>query len=285
MIRSILLALANGPSDDSAKNSAFWLARKEESHVHGLAVIDITAFEIPMIGSPDGFMPSVVPHSFRESQDLMQEMNSKCRQRLDRFADQCADRGISCSTETSTGIPPDTIRHAGIAHDIIVVSRSGYGSGADAKEAVDALVAPVIRNSVRPVLVAGTEFSEESDIRNILVAYDGSQHAARALSVAAELGSRPGTHCTLLSVVPTEDAGPEIVSPAESFLEHHGIAVDTRIEISAKPSAVVSDYVLSGKVDLLIMGAYGHSPIREVIFGSTTEQILSHCTISAILQS
>lgn len=285
MIRSILLALANGPGDDSAKNSAFWLARKEESHVHGLAVIDITAFEIPMIGSPDGFMPSVVPHSFRESQDLMQEMNSKCRQRLDRFADQCAARGISCSTETSTGIPPDTIRHAGIAHDIIVVSRSGYGSGADAKEAVDALVAPVIRNSVRPVLVAGTEFSEESDIRNILVAYDGSQHSARALSVAAELGSRPGTHCTLLSVVPTEDAGPEIVSPAESFLEHHGIAVDTRIEISAKPSAVVSDYVLSGKVDLLIMGAYGHSPIREVIFGSTTEQILSHCTISVILQS
>lgn len=285
MIRSILLALTDGPGDDSAKNIAFWLARKEGSHVHGLAVIDITAFEIPMIGSPDGFMPSVVPHSFRESQDLMQEMTSKCRGRLDRFAGQCSARRISCSTETRTGIPADTISQAGIAHDITVISRSGYGSGPDSKEGVDSIVAPVIRNSVRPVLVAGTEFSEESDIRNILIAYDGSQHAARALQVAAELGSRPGTRCTILSVVPTEDAGPEIISPAESFLAHHGIAVEERIEISTKPSSVVRDYVLSGKVDLLIMGAYGHSPIREVIFGSTTEQILSHCSISAILQS
>ena len=60
MIRSILLALAETPGDVSAKNYAFWLARKEGSHVHAVAMIDITAFEVPMIGTPDGFMPSVL---------------------------------------------------------------------------------------------------------------------------------------------------------------------------------------------------------------------------------
>jgi len=285
MIRSILLALADTPGDDSAKNYAFWLAKKEGSHIHGLAVADITVFEVPMIGSPDGFMPSVVPHSFRESQSLMHEMNSKCRERLDRFADQCNARGISCSTETKPGIPSDTISSSGIAHDIIIVSRNGYNPNADTKETIDSFVSPVIRNSVRPVLVAGTAFHEENDIRNILVAYDGSLHSARALLVAAELASRPGTHCTLVTIVPTEDAGLEIIAPAEAFLEHHGVATEKRVELSTKPSSVISSLVASGNVDLLIMGAYGHSPIREVLFGSTTERILSHCSVNVILQS
>ena len=37
--------------------------------------------------------------------------------------------------------------------------------------------------------------------------------------------------------------------------------------------------------DLLVMGAYGHSPVREVLFGSTTEKVLSHCSASVVLQS
>jgi nucleotide-binding universal stress UspA family protein len=92
-------------------------------------------------------------------------------------------------------------------------------------------------------------------------------------------------NCTLVTVVPTEDAGWEILAPAEAFLEHHGIKPEKRIEVTTKPSLVIADLVASGNVDLLIMGAYGHSPIREVLFGSTTERILSHCSVNVILQS
>jgi nucleotide-binding universal stress UspA family protein len=285
MIRSILLALAEAPSDASARNYAFWLSRKEGSHVHAVAIIDITAFEVPMIGTPDGFMPSVVPHSFRESQSLIDEMSMRCRERLDQFAEQCDSRGISCSTETKTGIPNEIISQSAVAHDIVIVSRTGYNPTANTKETIDSLVAPVIRSSVRPVLVAGTEFQEESEISNILVAYDGSSHSARALLVAAELAARPGTNCTLVTVVPSEDSSGEILAPAEAFLAHHGVIPKKQIEVSSKPSSIISGLVASGDIDLLIMGAYGHSPIREVLFGSTTERILSHCSVNVILQS
>ena len=285
MIRSILVALAEAPNDVSAKNYAFWLARKEGSHVHAAAVLDITAFEVPMIGTPDGFMPSVVPHSFRESQSLMDEMNERCRERLDRFADECASRNISCSTETKTGIPAEVISQGAVAHDIVIVSRTGYNPTANTRETIDSLVAPVIRSSVRPVLVAGTEFQEENEIGNILVAYDGSTHAARALLVAAELAARPGANLILVTVVPAEDSGTEILAPAEAFLAHHGVTPKKQVEVSSKPASVISQLVSSGDVDLLIMGAYGHSPIREVLFGSTTERILSQCSTNVILQS
>jgi nucleotide-binding universal stress UspA family protein len=285
MIRSVLLALAEAPFDASAKNCAFWMAREEGSHIHALAIIDIAAFEVPVLGTPDGFMPSVVTPPIRESQSLLNDLMAIARERLDKFTAQCASKGISCSSETKTGIPGEVISRTAVAHDIVVVSRTGYNRVANVQETVDALVAPVIRGSVRPVLVAGSEFKEASDIRNILVAYDGSAHSARALLVAAELAARPEVQCIVVTVSQSEDLGNEILAPAEAFLFHHGVAPKKRVVISTKPSDVICGQATSAEIDILIMGAYGHSPIREVLFGSTTERILSHCTTNVILQS
>jgi nucleotide-binding universal stress UspA family protein len=284
MIRSILLALAEPPYDASARSYAFWLARKEGSHIHALAVVDVSAFEVPVLGSPDGFMPSVVSPPVKESQSLMEDLTVAAGERLEQFANQCLARGILSSTEIKTGIPGDVIGQAAVAHDIVVVSRSGYSRIVDPQESFDPLVAPVIRASVRPVLVAGSEFQEDGEIQNVMVAYDGSSHAARALLVGAELAARPGVSCTLLTVAQSEDAGYEILAPAEAFLFHHGITPRKQVMTGSKPADVICGMVTSGKTDLLVMGAYGHSPIREVLFGSTTERVLSHCTANVILQ-
>jgi nucleotide-binding universal stress UspA family protein len=184
-----------------------------------------------------------------------------------------------------TGIPGEVISRAGVAHDIVVVSRTGYNRVANTQETVDALVGPVIRNSVRPVLVAGSEFREESDIHNILVAYDGSIHAARALRVGAELAAHPGANCTLITIAQSEEAGWDVLAPAEEFLLHHDVEPGKKVVVGSKPSTVICDLAASGGVDLVIMGAYGHSPIREVLFGSTTERILAHCDANVIFHS
>jgi nucleotide-binding universal stress UspA family protein len=285
MIRSILLALAEAPYDANARNYAFGLARKEGSRIHGLAVIDIAAFEVPVLGAPDGFIPSVVAPPLKESQSLMDELSIVAKERLDQFAAQCASRGIPSSMEVKTGIPGEVISRAAIAHDIVVVSRTGYSRIAGGQDAFDGFVAAVIRDSVRPVLVAGSEFREGSEIRNVLVAYDGSDHAARSLLVAAELAARPGVSCTLATVVQSEELGREILEPAEAFLSHHGVIPQKQIIINSKPADVICSLAASGGVDILVMGAYGHSSIREALFGSTTERILAHCGVNVILQS
>ncbi len=285
MIRSILIALADMPGNANARNYAFWLAKKKGSRIHAVALIDIAAFEVPVIGTPDGFMPSVATPPMKESRILLTELTEAAKDRLERFADQCASREIPCSTEIKTGIPGEIIGRMSAAHDIVVVSRTGYNRFATSQETIDSLVAPVIRNSVRPVLVAGLEFREDSDIQKVLVAYDGSAHSSRALLAAAEIAARPGVDCLLAAVAQSEDAGHEALAPAEAFLIHHGISPRKKVVVGSKPSDVICEMVASGKADLVIMGAYGHSPIREVLFGSTTEQVLAHCGANVILQS
>jgi nucleotide-binding universal stress UspA family protein len=244
-------------------------------------MVDVKIFEIPVLGTPDGFMPTVVSAPVQESQALMAEMNEEAKERLARFSEECARRGISSSTSCETGIPGEIVVREAIAHDWVIMARGGYSRSAGDSR-VDPLVSPVIRGSIRPVLVAGQSFREP---RRILVAYDGSVHAARALNAAAELGARGDVECTLLNVAPTEEAGSETLSRAESYLFRHGLRPRRKIAIGSRAADLICELVASEGAELLVMGAYGHSPIREMIFGSTTERVLSHCGSSAVLQS
>jgi nucleotide-binding universal stress UspA family protein len=283
MIRSILLPLAEGPLAANAREFAFWLAKKSCSRIHVLAVIDLKAFEIPVLGTPDGFMPSVVTPPLQENQLLLEDMTRAAKERLDELSRECASREIGCSTDIRTGIPAEIISRIGVAHDIVVMSRGGYSRVSEKQVKVDAVVSQVIRNSTRPVLVAGSKLRD--DVRNIVVAFDGSVHAGRALLVAAELGSREGVACTLATIATVEEEGQEILAPAEAFLYHHGVTPHKRVVIGAKASELICEVSASCEADILIMGAYGHTPVREMLFGSTTERVLSHCGTTVILQS
>lgn len=282
MIRSILLPIADEPA--SAMDFAFWLAQKSNSRINGLALIDIKAFEIPVLGTPDGFLPSIVTPPMRENQSLIEEWTVLAKERIDRAAAACAARNISFTGEVRTGIPGEIVTRAAVAHDIVVMSRTGYSRIAGTEEKPDPLVSQVVHRSIRPVLVAGARFPAAQGIRHILVAYDGSAHAGRALWVAAELGAHPGVKCTLMTISSTEENGEEILAPAELFLLSHNVTPQKRILLGTKPSEIICESVTSAGVDILIMGAFGRSPVREVFFGSTTRQVLSHCATTVILQ-
>ncbi len=284
MIRSILLPQSEGPASASAIDHAFWLAKKESSHIQALAVIDIKTFEIPVLGTPDGFMPSVVTPPIAESQTLLNELNAQARIRLDTFAADCAARGIACSTGLRTGIPGEILAREAMAHDIVVMARGGYTRASMGEGKLDPLVSQVIRGSIRPVMVVGPRFSA-SGMLNLLVAFDGSVHAGRSLAVAAELGSRSGVSCTLMTVATSEEAGQETLAPAEVYLSNHGVAPKKLVVPGTKPSEMICELVSKAHADILIMGAYGHRPMREMLFGSTTERVLAHCLATVILQS
>ncbi len=285
MIRSILVPLGEGLPAIGALEFAFWLAGKYHCHLHALAVIDVKAFEIPIMGTPDGFMPSVVTPPLDESQSLLEEFRAAARENLEKFAAECATRGLTCSCESRTGIPGEIVVREAVAHDLVVMARKGYSRTARPNIKVEPVVQHVIRGSIRPVLVAAAGFPESGDIQRILVAFDGSVHAARSLTIAAELGARASVQCMLLTVAGSEEAGQEILAPAEAYLYHHGVSPVRKVVRGTKPSELICELAEASRADLLVMGAYGHSPIREMIFGSTSEQVLSQCGSTVILQS
>lgn len=137
----------------------------------------------------------------------------------------------------------------------------------------------VIRAVSVPVLVAAREFNP---ISKITIAFDGGPSSLKAIHY---LGTQPllkGAEIHILSVgKETSELARELGSVATA-LEGLGYPVTTEI-LPGDPEEVISENIRKSGSDLLVMGAYGHSKVRQLILGSTTTSLIRTCHIPILL--
>jgi len=137
----------------------------------------------------------------------------------------------------------------------------------------------VVRASHKPVLVATRSFKP---IKRILIAFDGGPSANKAIDYLAGKQVFNDLECHLLSVAnPTTEAKQQLENTATSLRES-GYLVKTTIQ-AGQPEAVICETIKNNEIDLLVMGAYGHSRIRNLIIGSTTTAMIRSCKIPVLL--
>ena len=136
----------------------------------------------------------------------------------------------------------------------------------------------MVRQSAKPVLVASRAFKQPE---SAVIAFDGGPSARKAVAYAATspLLSDVRLHVVMASRDDRENEARlnwarELlaVQPEASVAMHEG-----------KPEDVIAHEVASTGSQLLIMGAYGHSPFRTMLVGSTTTQMIRSCTIPVLL--
>ena len=134
--------------------------------------------------------------------------------------------------------------------------------------------------------------------RSILIPYDGSDHAKKAIERAAEF-YKPGVTVTLLYVIPryeemvgfikTESIREEmfaearkLVNEGEKLAQEKGMKVNTMVEEGHVASRVV-DVAEGLKSELVIMGSHGWRGMDKAIIGSTAERVISHANIPVLV--
>lgn len=141
--------------------------------------------------------------------------------------------------------------------------------------------------SGRPALVIPYIGPRAMPPERILVAWDGSREAARALNDALPLLAR-AKEVALLIIDPQtlgERIGQVPGADIAAHLARHGIAVTVKTVPSGglDPGDVLLSTAADEAADLLVMGAYGHSRLRELILGGATAHILKHMTVPVLL--
>jgi len=137
----------------------------------------------------------------------------------------------------------------------------------------------VLRSVHRPVLVASRTFRTPA---RFLIAYDGGATTRRCVEMVCASPLLKGLACELLLVGEATAANTSHLEWARGQLLAAGFSPEARITPGSAESVIARD-VGDRDIDLLVMGAYGHSRIRTLILGSTTTQVLRNCPIPVLL--
>lgn len=162
--------------------------------------------------------------------------------------------------------------------ELVVVGKSG-DHAVLAPGQVGGHLENLIRTSVRPVLVAERIFKP---IQRFLIAFDNSPSAHKALAYATTSPLLRGLVCHLVMVGRADAAHETALTEARDQLARAGYAVTAKL-LPGSPTPVIAELVKSAGIDLLVMGAYGHSQIREFFVGSTTTKLVRTCPVSVLM--
>lgn len=162
--------------------------------------------------------------------------------------------------------------------DMVVIGKRGEAADF-AKLHLGSNLERIVRSSRKPVFVASRAFKP---IERFLIAYDGGTSSMKAVDHVARSPLFSGLQCRLLTVGPDTEESHKRLNDARAILRGGGYAVDADI-IHGQPEMVISHAVESEEIDLLVMGAYGHSRIRSLIIGSTTTEMVRSCKIPIAL--
>jgi nucleotide-binding universal stress UspA family protein len=141
--------------------------------------------------------------------------------------------------------------------------------------------------SGRPLLVVPFAGSYEAVGHNVLVGWNGSGEAARAINDALPL-LKQAKKVTVLAINPRHGIGGDGDVPAADIALHlarHGVTAEAAHTIASDISEgdALLSYAADLGVDLLVCGMYGHSPLRERAFGGVTRSLLTEMTVPVLM--
>jgi nucleotide-binding universal stress UspA family protein len=271
----ILVHVDQSPRAQMRLDIAAELARQHGAHLTALQVIDVA---MPVMAMGDGGGGAVIA-------ELMEQMRQSALvagvQLKVAFEAALARDGIMGEWRQVEGTTREILALHGRYADLLVL-------GQDDPESDSAgLLEAVVFDSGRPVLAIPFAGSFKTIGKRVLVGWNASREASRALHDALPLIAKAET-ATVFLANPTRGLDGHGEEPGADIARHmvrHGLKVEVAKVIAddVPDSALLLNHASDMGADLLVMGAYGHSRLREFILGGMTRSLLREMTVPVLL--
>lgn len=274
MARTMLVAIKPGAGNQAVTKFAQQLAQRYTLSLSGVVILD-----------PSELHPESVPlggDAFRTHRDntLLEQSRRMASLDMDEFVRSCGDLGIPCEGTIIGGELAPRIRELAQRHDLVAVGQTADSEPAVSQRMHSAL-AQIIKACPRPVIVVPQPARPTSAV---LVAYDGSPQAARAVEAFVNLGLFADATVHTLAVCSERSAGVATTEIVKSYLTSHGRRVEPHVHVNeAPPTEAILSAAKQLAVELLVMGAFGKPVWRDLLLGSVTQQILSKINIPVLV--
>lgn len=287
MIKTILVPATGTEIDAAAYTAAFAAARLYAGHVSALHVA-ADPLEVAVSASVDGGGAGGMLLD-RMINDTKAEIDQLERTARHMFDEACAGEGIgiaatvgdafgpSAQWHTETGQQARWIVTYGLTTDLIVAARGKHGADADARTTLEAAL-----ETGKPLLIPGTSPRPAAKIEHVAIAWKPTPQAARALASSMPFLTR--AKAVTLFVVDEDEARRDDTDRVLAYLAWHGLKPAMKrlaADASGGPEALLA--AASDTAQLLVMGGYGHTRLREWVFGGFTQRALEDSPIPILI--
>jgi nucleotide-binding universal stress UspA family protein len=275
MLRSALVALDGSTYSETVTAVALDWAARFGARLVGLGVLDepsIDRSEPVPIGAS----------AFKKERDEARLVDAHRRLLgfLAEFRTRCAAAGVPVTVLEDIGDPTDRILRETQRCDVVILGRETHFHF-ETQSGPDATLAQVIRSCSRPVVVVPKELPEG---RGCVVAYGGGREAARTLQTFLLLGLADGENIDVVTIHRDRAEAEAIAGLAGHFLTAHGASHRLHPVVSeAAPADVLLDEVRRRRPRLLMMGAHGHHPLRDLFATSVTRALVRTCPVPVVV--
>lgn len=280
-MKRLLVPLLGDSGDRPALDLAASVVRRHGGH------IDATVFRrdprdmIPLVG--DGFNAGMIESLMEAGEAQAAERETAARATYDAWrqtvdaSDQAVPHGLSASFSSVTGPLPNGVARPARAADLTVFARTQPEAGMERR----GLIETAMFDSGRPVLLGGS--SSAADVgRRVVIGWNGSAEAARSVSMAMPLLSNAES----VTVIVVDDGNlSETPDDLVRTLTLWGVSA-TGITVAASNDGIAATLeaeAVKAKADMILLGAYSHSRVREFVMGGVTDDALTSGSIAMML--
>jgi len=277
MLRSVLVALDGSACSETATALAIDWARRYDARLLGLGVVDAPSIQ--------GAEP--VPlgaGAYKQARDDVRLADA--HRRVESFLADFRARSEAADivVEVLEDIGDPAVRILREAHrcDVVILARETHFHF-ETQEKPDDTLAQLLRGSPRPVVTVPRELRAGG---GVVVAYGGGREAARTLQTFQLLGLAAGEAIQVVSIHRDRAEAEALTRLAGEYLTAHGALHRLRPIVStAPPAEVLLEEIQHARPRLLVMGAHGHHPLRDLFGTSVTRAVLRTCPIPAFIGS
>jgi len=275
MIKDIVVNLPVGGSADNLAKFATSVAATLGAHLTGIAFRygPLMPLMVDMYGIPPGMLETQREENDRAVEAVIASFNAAVR-----------DSGIASEThalDAPVAGTPDMLGEIARRFDLCIVAQPRPQEPALPRLLLEA----ALFESGRPVLVMPYIQTAGLNLDRVLVGWDGSRNAARAIGDAMAF-LRKARRCEIV-IVSGEPAKSDELPGAD--IAHHLARHDVKVEVNRIASreidvaSTILSHAADASADLLVMGGYGHSRMREFILGGVTRGIVASMTVPTLM--
>lgn len=280
--RTVLACIDGSAFSEAVADYAGWIASRVNAPVtllhnieHGhSAEVDLSGNLTP--GEREELLEELAQLESRRSKILIEQG----RRMLDTAYQRILDLGVTKPALLQRhGSVMDSLIEMEEEIRVLVMGVRGESHGREASALGDQLE-PVIRAMHRPVLVVNREFQRIPE--RLMIAYDGSEAAGKGLDMVTMSPLYRGMECHLVQVGDNSNRDQAILAEGVATLKKAGLEV-TGSNLTGDVEEALLQYQQSHHIDLMVMGAFGHGRLREILFGSKTLSMLTYARIPLLL--